>query len=69
MAIYSNEVLIGTDGWYEWGAAANPEVMDIAIGGWVDHEETDETAGFVFPTEGVIGNEIMFFHMHDRRRK
>ena len=71
MAVYSNEVLIGTDGWYEYGPlVAMSEVMDIALGGWVDHEETDDTAGAVIP--GVYfspKNEMMFFHMHDRRRK
>jgi hypothetical protein len=68
MAVYSNEVLIGTDGWYEWGAAAMSEVMDIAVGGWIDHDETDETAGYIISDYTNFGNMPMMLETVNRGR-
>lgn len=43
----SNEVLVGTDGWFEYGLDAPSEVMEVAIGGWVNFADTDTTTGIV----------------------
>ena len=40
--ILSNAILIGTCGWYEMNGTW-PEVMDIAVFGWQDYDEDDDT--------------------------
>lgn len=37
-----NAIVIGTDGWYEMDDTW-PEVMDIAVFGWADYDELDDT--------------------------
>ena len=40
--ILPNAVVIGTEGWYEFDGTW-PEVMDIAVFGWQDYDEDDDT--------------------------
>lgn len=42
--ILPNAIILGTEGWYQFDDTW-PEVMDIAVFGWQDYEENDDTVG------------------------
>lgn len=62
----SNEVLIGTDGWFEYGSESPPEPPDVAMFGWADFSETDE---IVPPsTGGQHWGQGEIYHYWHRRK-
>jgi hypothetical protein len=62
----SNEVLIGTDGWFEYEAAAPTETADIPVFGWLDFAASDT---ILVPSTGKIGggNQTMEYRRTKKR--
>lgn len=62
----SNEVLIGTDGWFEYGNVAPTEIGDVAMSGWADFAASDE---IIPPSTGGQhwGKNEIFQYWHRRK--
>jgi hypothetical protein len=59
---WTNECLVGTDGWFEYGADGPSETMDIAAFGWVNYDPTDTTTPAV-AVGANKGNETIVFNV------
>lgn len=64
----TNEVLLGTDGWFEYGSSAPPESLDIAVSGWFDFAAADMIIVPSTSTGGERWGSDEIYHYWHRRR-